>query len=1391
MSLSLSATPAPRPPLPEPTRERWQPLRLGVVEIFHYDSEEFWFHDGHLLLRGNNGTGKSKVLSLTLPFLFDAQLRPSRIEPDGDAGKKMAWNLLMNSYQRRMGYTWIEFGRRLADGSIRYLTLGAGLSAVDGKAQVDSWYFIIDGGESQSVVRIGQDLWLTSAQRVVLTRERLRERVEELGWGHVFERSSGQYRRAVDERLFHLGPKRYDALMDTLIQLRQPQLSKKPDEAGLSQALSDALPPLPAELLTDVAQALNQLEEDRNRLEELRQLERAIRQFEQRYRAYAGMLTRRQARELRQAQTGFDNASEERNKAQAELQRAQQAEEASFAAHEQARQTLANARERLETLQSDPANQDANRLNQAQKDVLDAADAATTAARQCEEARQKLTREEERSRASSERAGNARAELMMAREQCRSEAEAAGTFGSFECNRLATLLPDELATLPRSELAAAADELRDAGNKRRQGIKHLEQRHAIADKTLSALESLQTAQRERQAELEDALEKRAASDANAERIASTLVEAWIAHIGTLTQLRLDESQVVPGLTMWAARPEGLNPADAALGAAYRQAALDHARRESALLAEQAMQEQRRAELIAERDRLIAGHDAVPPVPPTRAPGIRDLREGAPFWQLVDFQSHIEPAERAGIEAALEACGLLDAWLAPHGTLVAADGAALLDSHWIRRPAEVTASLASVLCPAAPEGAGIDAGLIAALLNCIAYGNNDVMSAESWIAGDGRYRLGSLAGAWQKNEAIYIGHTARTQARKRRLAEIARLVDELDGFAADIERRIAALHADRERSQHELGNAPSDVTLREAVLAAASAGQDVARAHQRLDHMETQCRAAEDELQSAREALLKDATDLQLPSERSGLTSISDALDRFNVSHQHLLSAAREWHAAHPEYMTQREREIEARDVLAHAENARVESIERTEKARARFETLRDAVGQRVEILQQRLTTAATAMRDAQKHLDDQQRSLKELGEQRAIAHARSTATEATLIERATSRSQAIEKLQRFTDSGLLSAALPELEVPDRAVPWTIDPALTLARRAEQALTHINDDEAHWSRMQHQIGEDLTELLRSLSALGHQASSEPNDWGFTVHIQYQNRPERPDTLSNLLADEIAQRSELLSAKEREVLENHLQAEIAAEIQRLMRAADQQVVTINEELHKRPTTTGVRYRLQWQALAAEDGAPAGLEIARERLLHTSSDLWSAEDRNVVGTMLQQQIAAERARADAETSGIGGSLIDQLARALDYRRWHRFRVQRHQDGQWRKLSGPASSGERALGLTVPLFAAIASFYGRGASPLAPRLMLLDEAFAGIDDSARAHCMGLIREFDLDFVITSEREWACYAELPGVSICQLQRREGVDAVFVSRWTWDGRAKRSERDPDRRFPPA
>jgi len=67
--------------LPLPGHERWQPLRAGLVDLFLYDDEEFRFRDGHLLLRGNNGTGKSKVLALMLPFLLDGELAPTGSSP--------------------------------------------------------------------------------------------------------------------------------------------------------------------------------------------------------------------------------------------------------------------------------------------------------------------------------------------------------------------------------------------------------------------------------------------------------------------------------------------------------------------------------------------------------------------------------------------------------------------------------------------------------------------------------------------------------------------------------------------------------------------------------------------------------------------------------------------------------------------------------------------------------------------------------------------------------------------------------------------------------------------------------------------------------------------------------------------------------------------------------------------------------------------------------------------------------------------------------------------------------------------------------------------------------------------------------------------------------------
>ena len=1387
--LNLFTSPLEPPILPTPTRQRWQPLRLGLVEIYHYDSEEFWFRDGHLLLRGNNGTGKSKVLSLTLPFLLDAQLKSSRIEPDGDTVKRMSWNLLMNIHDRRNGYTWIEFGRVAENGTPHYLALGVGLSAVAGRPQVDSWFFVLE--DTDGAPRINQDLWLTSAQRVVLTKERLRDAL--LGRGQVFD-TAASYRRAVDERLFHLGIKRYEALMDTLIQLRQPQLSRKPDETALSDALTEALPPLAPELLSDVAEALGQIEEDRRQLDEYQALAKAVGRFEERYRVYAGTQTRRQARTLRQAQTEFDNASRARGEAQARFDEAQVQETLAQAAFDASEVALAGRRARLDALRSDPTMQDANRLEGAEREAAARDQATQKATAAVEEAGRRLALSMEDTRRAADRMGQTERALADRRRQSATHADAAGVAGEHAKSLIAALEASALVELTQPAFDRACAEIGKLVAGRREQIALLRRRHdEVARAEADHVRRRETLD-ERQSEAEAAAEARTQADAEFERQGQDLADRWDRHFLDLIQLQVDPDSRFAALVVlaeWTGTLQGDNPARRLLQSAHETASFSLAQRHAALDAERQTLEAERGLLEDERERLVSGEDMALPLPYTRDASVRQTRPGAPFWQLVDFRDRVTAPERAGLEAALETAGLLDAWIWPDGRLEpAVDGAPLYDTRVLARK-NSSPSLADWLEVTVPADCAVPADIVARVLSGIACGGDDPIDGEAWLAADGRFRLGALAGAWGKPVAVYIGHAARAAARTRRLAEIADRLAQLSGELAAVRTMTEQLAVDRGQADEEWRRAPADEMLQSAHRAAVDSARAARVASERLALANARCREAEQTLKALRAQLAADAADLRLPASPAALPAIEAELDHYRDTGVRLEQAAHELRLAVPEWRRQVTRERESRGDLEQREKELASARVEAEEAFARLVVLRDLVGAKVEELQRQLAEARVAAETGDLAVKLAGEALRKAGETRAVANQQADTANIVLQQRTDARAQMVSRLQQFAGAGLLSAALPHFELTGMETEWTIDPALTLARRAEQELSNLKDDDDAWARVQRQIAEELTELQRALGALGHQAQADPSDWGFSVNIIYQNRRERPDRLASKLAAEIAQRDELLSANERAVLENHLQAEIAAEIQRLLQAAERQVDAINKELHKRPTSTGVRFRLLWQPLTEAEGAPAGLDVARKRLFNISADLWSVDDRSVVGAMLQQRIATERERADASGGKDGGgTLLDQLTRALDYRHWHRFRVERWQEGHWRRLSGPASSGERALGLTVPLFAAVASFYSQSSYALAPRLMLLDEAFAGIDDAARAHCMGLIREFDLDFVITSEREWACYAELPGVAICQLQRREGIDAVFVSRWTWNGREKMPEADPDRRFAP-
>ncbi|HHU60857.1 MAG TPA: hypothetical protein GXZ55_02700, partial [Natronincola sp.] len=73
-------------------------------------------------------------------------------------------------------------------------------------------------------------------------------------------------------------------------------------------------------------------------------------------------------------------------------------------------------------------------------------------------------------------------------------------------------------------------------------------------------------------------------------------------------------------------------------------------------------------------------------------------------------------------------------------------------------------------------------------------------------------------------------------------------------------------------------------------------------------------------------------------------------------------------------------------------------------------------------------------------------------------------------------------------------------------------------------------------------------------------------------------------------------------------------------------------------------------------------------------------------------------------------------------------------------------------------------------------PRLISLDEAFAGVDDSNIRDMFQLMEQLDFHYIINSQILWGDYDTVSGLSICELVRPKNADYVSVIRYHWDGK---------------
>ncbi|MFJ9771482.1 TIGR02680 family protein [Kitasatospora sp. NPDC101157] len=1342
--------------LPLPGRLRWQPLRIGLVDLFYYDQEEFHFRDGRLLLRGNNGTGKSKVLALTLPFLLDGDLSSHRVEPDADPKKRMEWNLLLGGehpHSERLGYTWIEFGRLDPDGTAHYTTLGCGLKAVSGRGIARHWYFVT--GQ-----RIGPELRLVDSTGAAVGRDRLAEALGERG---LLYDSARAYRRAVDEALFGLGEQRYAALVDLLIQLRQPQLSKRPSEKALSQALTESLPPMDQAVVADVAEAFRSLDEEKEQLAVMAAAERAAGAFLQHYRRYARVAARRKARAPRVQHSRYEALRAELNTAEQDFEAAGTALAEAETRLEELDRRRTGLRAREEALRAGPEMRSARELEQAAALAERTAKDADRAEADRLRAEGDLTRFATKLGAARSRTEAAERSRDGALDRSGAAASTAG-LGPGHADRVA--LPLAAGEAPEAVQRSAADLI----DRRQRSIGLVEQHLETAQDAVRELDRTRRRLEDADGDLARQAELRAEAEEGTVQAARDYLAAVRSYFDACALLRPDGIEgVLDELGQWSATLAGTDPSRSAAQQAASTIGADLARRRVALETEQRDGADHRDRLRAELAELRAGGRRGPQASYTRSPGAREGRSGAPLWQLIDFRDGLAQRQEAGLEAALEASGLLDAWVAPDGTVAAAGTWDVLATAGA--PVDGS-SLAAVLRPAVdradPAAAVLSDELLHRLLGGIGllHPDEEVPSSGSWIGLDGRFRLGPLTGAWSKPAAEYLGEGAREQARRARMAAIDTELDRIAAQLEDASARSERLEAELRTLAAELAALPDDTALRGAHATAVAAHREHARAVERRADAEREAAGAAAVAEQSTAELHGLAEELGLPATGAGLREARDDLGAYREALAALWPAVREARAARSALAAEEADHGRAAEHAAElAERAR-DAAREAVTAGERHETLAATVGAAVAELQRQLAEVKAASRACEEDERATRRAQNDATGRRAAADALRDRVRTEIEDTARTRAEAIEALRRFAATGLLAVALPDLAAGHAADSWAPEPAVRLARAVERELESVDDADPAWERVQRRITEELKDLSDALARHGHTATARMLEEGLVVDIVFQGRERSVPELAAALTTEVADRQQLLSAREQEILENHLITEVAGTLQELVSAAEQQVLRMNGELTGRPTSTGMLLRLVWKLAR---NAPAGLAAARERLLRQSSDAWTAADRAALGEFLQAQI--ERARTDNPS----GTWLEHLTAALDYRSWHEFGIERHQHGKWQSATGPASGGERVLSVSLPLFAAASSHYASAGNPHAPRLVTLDEAFAGVDDDSRAKSLGLLAAFDLDVVMTSEREWGCYPQVPGLAIAQLSRVDEIAAVLVTRWEWDG----------------
>lgn len=1322
--------------------DRWVPTRAGLVSVWRYVEETFSFHQGRLLLRGPNGSGKSMALELLLPFLLDADTSPNRLTSAAKSRGGLYDRIMTGTDEAsRAGFVWVEFERGDAA-----FTIGARLRASQSTRRVDVDYFT-------TTSRVGDGLELLDNQRVPLSLKALKDAVAESG--RVYG-TADEYRNALRETLYQgFAPDRYASVITALLALRKEKLSQNLDLDKLSEVMSESLPPLDDHDIAAVAEGFERLDRRREQLEALRGDLKEVDLLAGRQRSYARQVVAWLADEVRSAESRRDmvtrTAREATERLATEQQRAQEIADRDALLDTRIR----DARAEIDGFKDSRAYREGSRLlelrgqiEQRRTDVGSAEASHTLALRRVSEAEGAVA-------SASENALTAEANLLHASQQLDAAARAANA--------------DSIAI----EATAAAQGSADADEGERLMNAHITARRQSIKDVRAALQAHDQATQQRAAHADALDDSETALDtaADATRLASDAVDGAIEAFEHDVEGWAHSCQQLSTDRVIAALPADISiPGNvlAALALLRNEMSGEHERHLSGLEHEQSQLDATLTDLDVERERFASGSLVEPATPSWRAD--RSGQPGAALWRTVDVDPSAASSELDGIEAALTASGLIDAWIRPDGRIDFTRS----DVHLLAAPL-TGQTLRAMLTPMADVGLEVD--LIDRVLRSIRIvdtitdkGTAAEGSTDLEIGRDGSFRVGAAVGHGRVQEAELLGAEARERRRVARLAELDSLIAANRADHRRLAESVRTSTRQWDAVVAELATAPDGRSILDAErgLVAAEAGEAQARGHHEKarERLESSDRAVREAMRS----LTLEASLHHVPADSVALDDLNEALTALERS---TATWARRWRDCHAAALGV---EREQRE-LAAASDATVDAQETADRHRrslaelvSRITAIEEALGSQYDDILTRIGDL-----EQQRGLDEAERDglRKDQPKLERLIGTLEQRVEQAEVERVdadTHRTSTHHRLVTALSRGVGIDA--DIETPDALDGVTA--VLTAARDITTKLGIADTSSPPRERAGARVEEQLHVARQRL--LGSDIERTPNDDGWTdLTALVGGQRRRIRELASALHASLESATAELHDEEEQLFARVLAGDIRRALATRIRHANELVDSINHQLDQvRTTAAGVQARLTWNV---DDDQPDAVRSARSLLLRDPSDLTDGET-----AALQAFVRArvEQARVDLEANAPWEA---RLRETLDYRSWHRFTLQlAHRDWDGYKTATAKrlqklSTGERSIALHLPMLASIAAHYtaADGQPATCPRLIMLDELFAGVDPTNRSQLFARFTEWDLDAVFTSDHEWCQYATLDGIAIHHLHPPVGNEPVTSTRFTWDG----------------